>query len=189
MLNSTWKMSRNEVERVNNCRLKQKKRNSYKFDFSGRQKELYQRDAFFWGHHTDIKYYFFDDMLYKYEFMIYGGMAYLAIDETEKIQNHRLEVKNINTLILKNLQNKFGKEDTNTKDKDKNKDNSIQTTYKWIFKNQKITYKFNYWDSRNVSKKGKDYMDIRYIIIIEGVYQPIFNEMNNLIEKEKANYF
>jgi len=172
--NSTWKMSLKEVKRVNECRLEHK-RKPKKFDYQGRQKEFVQDNAFFWGYNCDIKYFFFDNMLYKYKVKI----VLPKISTPEQLEKDKFEIKKLKMDILQALREKFGNEV-----KKSNEKNILHNS--WNYKNQIVNCKFT-------DLKEEEWGDNRTYnctyFEIEGIYQPIYKQMEEIMQKDKSNSF
>ena len=131
ILNTTWKMSPQEISRVNKTYLvKSDRLILFAPDVvdQKRIKKLVQKDVFLWGHRTEIVYVFFDEMLYEYYIGITLYDKDIYIDD-----------------IMKALKTKYGK----PQDRNKHSDNCLysfdfksrnQLISTWLIENDNKTF-------------------------------------------------
>jgi len=162
ILNATWGMSPNEVEKANNAVLSRHELHNIFIlvtpDVSekNRFKFLVQKNRFLFGREAEISYDFFDNKLYRY-------VVSLNINNKGKAENNILGV----------IRSKHG-DGQKTK---KTSDDEL-CSYKWITKKQIVSY------SLYKNKKNEGYK-----VIIRAIFIPLDKEIKEIAKDEKASYF
>ncbi len=161
VLNTTWKMSQQEIERANKTTL-----SAPDIDLSGlgapevinqnRFRELVQKNVFLWGHISEIKYSFFDNKFYEY---------YISLTAYE--QEHPYKE------ILETLRSQFG----TGKEVEKKRADIIHS-FEWDTEKQSISY----WIMSNEDKKT-------YHVGMRAVYKPFYRQIEEIAHSEKKNVF
>ncbi len=164
-LNSTWEMSPNEINRVNETTLQKPNTSFIRFLPDAGIPHILKRDRYhtleqidinIWGNSAKVEYGFFDNKLFQYSLSV---TAYS--DDYNKISNN----------IINQLENKYGK------------GKSIKHKY-FLVKLEWITdiLKIEYWIYKN-DKENK------YSINVQYEYIPMLNKIGEISEREIEKIF
>jgi hypothetical protein len=160
-LNSTWKMTPKEIERANNTFLSETT-NVFSLLFAP---EITNKKRFKELVQEDL-YLWGEKAKVKYEFfdnMLYEYYVSLTAYNLEKTHKE----------IFQTLRTKFG---TNKEIKDKRED--LIYYFEWESDKQKVSY----WIGKNKEKDS-------YYVGIKALYQPFYRQIEELVKKEKQEYF
>lgn len=160
-LNATWKMSPQEIERVNRTSLSDSPTwflipLELEVTDQGRHKAFVQKDVSLWGRNAEIDYQFFDNMLYGYDISF---TAY-NLDEPHKE-------------ILETLRGQFGA----GKEEERKRADII---YRFEWDTEKQTVSYHMW---------KDEKEKSYHVNIRALYKPFYRQIEEIAKNEKKAYF
>jgi hypothetical protein len=160
-LNTTWKMSPNEIARANNTRLTQSTSlfvDLLAIDVANKKRftEFFQENISLWGHSARVNYLFFDNQLLQY---------YISLQNINPNWTH--------TTIFETLESRFGGGKVEEK-----KGNDLIHFFSWDTDKQHVEY----WMGRDKGTRS-------YYVGITASYKPFFSEIRKLIKEEQKKYF
>jgi hypothetical protein len=161
-LNTTWKMSPQEIERANKTTLSDAPQwhldpfTTPEVTNKNRFKILTQKDVFLFGHTSEVEFTFFDNMLYEYEISL---TAY----DLEKPHKE----------ILETLRKQFGE---GKEEREKRSD--IIYSSGWDTEKQTVSY----WMGNNEGEKT-------FFVHVRAQYKPFFRQIEDVSKNEKKTYF
>lgn len=183
LLNSTWEMSANEVERANHTEFMVTSESlicsaiSYLGGYETVQKriECPEDEIYLFGTKADVMYMFFDNKLFRYELSI----PVFGYPEVSK--------------ILKHMETRFGAK--YSENVAVNTGNEYAQNYKREWHTKKEKANFNLYFPRDSKFEDNDYvfesnkaMDSARVFI-SVVYLPMMKKIEKAVEKEESSYF